>query len=68
MMRNLTLKEKLLPQPPSFSKKTHYEIHAELGEGTFGKVMVCADLFFIFIFIVTILVLCEYDLDRLLSF
>jgi len=40
MRRNITLKEKLLPQPPSFSKKTHYEIHGELGEGTFGKVMV----------------------------
>ncbi|KIM71295.1 hypothetical protein PILCRDRAFT_830438 [Piloderma croceum F 1598] len=39
MMKNLTLKEKLLPQPPSFAKKTHYEIHGELGEGTFGKVM-----------------------------
>jgi hypothetical protein len=40
MMKNLTLKEKLLPQPPSFNKKTHYEIHGELGAGTFGKVMV----------------------------
>ena len=40
MMRNITLKEKLLPQPPSFNKKTHYEIHSELGAGTYGKVMV----------------------------
>ncbi|KZP32049.1 Pkinase-domain-containing protein [Athelia psychrophila] len=39
MLKNLTFKEKLLPQPPSFHKKTHYEIHAVLGEGTFGKVM-----------------------------
>lgn len=39
MLNNLTLKEKLLPQPASFSKKTAYEIHNELGEGTFGKVL-----------------------------
>lgn len=36
----MNLKEKLLPQPPSFNKKSHYEIHGELGSGTFGKVMV----------------------------
>lgn len=40
MLKNITLKEKILPQPPSFSKKTHYEIHGVLGTGTFGKVMV----------------------------
>lgn len=43
-MRNLTLKEKLLPQPPSFNKKSHYEIHGQLGSGTFGKVMVSEHL------------------------
>ncbi|TFY70066.1 hypothetical protein EVJ58_g3 [Rhodofomes roseus] len=34
------LPDGLLPQPPSFQKKKHYEIHKVLGEGTFGKVMV----------------------------
>jgi serine/threonine protein kinase len=29
----------LLPQPPSFSKKRNYEIHAVLGTGSFGKVL-----------------------------
>lgn len=29
----------MLPQPPSFSKKKHYEIHDTLGTGSFGKVM-----------------------------
>jgi len=33
------LKESLLPQPPSFSKKKHYHIHSLLGRGTFGKVL-----------------------------
>lgn len=37
---HLSIKEALLPQPPSFVKKKNYEIHAKLGEGTFGKVMV----------------------------
>lgn len=36
------LSDGLLPQPPSFQKKKHYEIHKVLGEGTFGKVMVRA--------------------------
>lgn len=35
----LTLKETLLPQPPSFSKKKNYELHSVLGTGTFGKVI-----------------------------
>ncbi|ETW78418.1 hypothetical protein HETIRDRAFT_479585, partial [Heterobasidion irregulare TC 32-1] len=35
----LSLTEKMLPQPPSFSKKKQYEIHEVLGTGTFGKVM-----------------------------
>ncbi|GJJ08954.1 hypothetical protein Clacol_003174 [Clathrus columnatus] len=35
----LTLKESLLPQPPSFSKKKNYELHSVLGKGTFGKVI-----------------------------
>ncbi|TFK33753.1 kinase-like domain-containing protein [Crucibulum laeve] len=39
MMKNLTLKEAFLPQPPSFSKKKCYEVHEVLGTGTFGKVM-----------------------------
>ena len=42
---HLTIKEALLPQPPSFSKKKNYEIHAKLGEGTFGKVMVSVQEF-----------------------
>lgn len=29
----------LLPQPPSFNKKKHYDVHEILGEGTFGKVV-----------------------------
>lgn len=41
-MHNLSLKETLLPQPPSFQKKKAYEIHKVLGEGSFGKVMVRA--------------------------
>ncbi|THG99425.1 hypothetical protein EW026_g2922 [Hermanssonia centrifuga] len=39
-MKSLSLKETLLPQPPSFQKKKCYEIHQVLGTGTFGKVMV----------------------------
>ncbi|THH26794.1 hypothetical protein EUX98_g7393 [Antrodiella citrinella] len=39
MMKSLSLKESLLPQPPSFSKKKAYEIKDVLGKGTFGKVM-----------------------------
>ncbi|KAG9124899.1 hypothetical protein FRC07_009806 [Ceratobasidium sp. 392] len=38
-MVRMTLQEKLLPQPPSFQKKLAYEIHEELGKGTFGKVL-----------------------------
>ncbi|KAJ3551283.1 hypothetical protein NM688_g4792 [Phlebia brevispora] len=38
-MKALSLSEALLPQPPSFQKKKHYEIHQVLGTGTFGKVM-----------------------------
>lgn len=35
----LSLKETLLPQPPSFAKKKAYEVHQILGTGTFGKVV-----------------------------
>ncbi|KAH7908142.1 kinase-like domain-containing protein [Hygrophoropsis aurantiaca] len=38
-MKHLSLKDALLPQPSSFSKKQSYEIHEILGMGTFGKVM-----------------------------
>ncbi|QRV76985.1 calcium/calmodulin-dependent protein kinase [Ceratobasidium sp. AG-Ba] len=38
-MPRMTLQEKLLPQPPSFQKKLAYEVHEELGKGTFGKVL-----------------------------
>lgn len=42
-MKHLSLKDALLPQPPSFVKKQLYEVHEVLGTGTFGKVMVsCA--------------------------
>lgn len=42
-MKHLSLKDALLPQPPSFVKKQLYEVHEVLGAGTFGKVMVsCA--------------------------
>ncbi|KAJ2915800.1 hypothetical protein MD484_g4617, partial [Candolleomyces efflorescens] len=39
MMKNMTWKEALLPQPPSFGKKRNYEIKDVLGEGAFGKVV-----------------------------
>jgi calcium/calmodulin-dependent protein kinase I len=32
--------QKVLPQPPSASKKKNYEIQDVLGTGSFGKVMV----------------------------
>ncbi|KAG8221689.1 Pkinase-domain-containing protein [Butyriboletus roseoflavus] len=38
-MKHLSLKDALLPQPPSFVKKQLYEVHEVLGTGTFGKVM-----------------------------
>ncbi|KIJ15823.1 hypothetical protein PAXINDRAFT_168826 [Paxillus involutus ATCC 200175] len=38
-MKHLSLKDALLPQPPSFSKKQRYELHEVLGTGTFGKVV-----------------------------
>jgi len=37
---HLSIKDKILPQPASFSKKKEYKIHGVLGEGAFGKVMV----------------------------
>lgn len=39
-MKHLSLKDALLPQPPSFVKKQLYEVHEVLGTGTFGKVVV----------------------------
>ncbi|KAG8874608.1 hypothetical protein FRB97_005775, partial [Tulasnella sp. 331] len=33
------LKDKLLPQPPTFVKKKSYTLHQQLGTGTFGKVI-----------------------------
>ncbi|KAL0959300.1 hypothetical protein HGRIS_014564 [Hohenbuehelia grisea] len=36
---HLSIRDALLPQPPSFVKKKSYEIHGVLGEGTFGKVV-----------------------------
>ncbi|KAH7921507.1 Pkinase-domain-containing protein [Leucogyrophana mollusca] len=38
-MKHLSLKDALLPQPPSFVRKQSYEVHEVLGSGTFGKVM-----------------------------
>jgi calcium/calmodulin-dependent protein kinase I len=35
----ISLKEHLLPQPPSFPRKKAYEFHEILGEGSFGKVI-----------------------------
>jgi serine/threonine protein kinase len=32
-------RDALLKQPPSFVKKKAYQLHAQLGEGTFGKVL-----------------------------
>jgi calcium/calmodulin-dependent protein kinase I len=40
MMKHLSIKDALLPQPPSFHKKRNYEVHDVLGNGTFGKVVV----------------------------
>lgn len=39
MMKGLSIKDALLPQPPSFGKKKNYEVHQVLGTGTFGKVV-----------------------------
>ena len=39
-LKHLSLKDALLPQPPSFVKKQLYEVHEVLGTGTFGKVVV----------------------------
>ncbi|KAJ7035178.1 CAMK/CAMK1 protein kinase [Mycena alexandri] len=39
MMKHLSIKDALLPQPPSFHKKKNYEVHEVLGNGTFGKVV-----------------------------
>ncbi|KAJ3875560.1 CAMK/CAMK1 protein kinase [Lentinula edodes] len=36
---HLSIKDAILPQPPSFVKKKNYEVHQVLGEGTFGKVV-----------------------------
>lgn len=44
-MKSLSLQEKVLPQPSSFFKKKHYEIHDTLGTGSFGKVMVRTSLY-----------------------
>ncbi|KAK0200074.1 Pkinase-domain-containing protein [Desarmillaria ectypa] len=38
-MKGLSIKDALLPQPPSFGKKKNYEVHQVLGTGTFGKVV-----------------------------
>lgn len=39
-MKHLSIKDALLPQPPSFYKKKSYEVQDVLGTGTFGKVVV----------------------------
>ncbi|KAF4607579.1 hypothetical protein EYR38_001651 [Pleurotus pulmonarius] len=36
---HLSIKDAILPQPPSFVKKKSYEVHNVLGEGTFGQVV-----------------------------
>ncbi|KAK7052524.1 kinase domain-containing protein [Favolaschia claudopus] len=36
---HLSIKDALLPQPPSSHKKKNYEVHEVLGNGTFGKVV-----------------------------
>ncbi|CAK5265048.1 unnamed protein product [Mycena citricolor] len=41
-MKHLSIKDAILPQPPSFYKKKHYEVHEVLGNGTFGKVVITA--------------------------
>ncbi|KAF7368771.1 Protein kinase domain-containing protein [Mycena venus] len=38
-MKHLSIKDAILPQPPSFYKKKNYEVHDVLGNGTFGKVV-----------------------------
>ncbi|KIM54948.1 hypothetical protein SCLCIDRAFT_1221562 [Scleroderma citrinum Foug A] len=38
-MKHLSLKDAILPQPSSFIKKQHYQVHEVLGTGTFGKVV-----------------------------
>lgn len=44
-MKSISLKEALLPQPPSFGKKKYYEIKDVLGTGSFGKVQVRSTCF-----------------------
>ncbi|KAJ7171144.1 CAMK/CAMK1 protein kinase [Mycena filopes] len=39
MLKHLSIKDAILPQPPSFHKKKNYEVHDVLGNGTFGKVV-----------------------------
>ncbi|KAJ7202057.1 kinase-like domain-containing protein [Mycena pura] len=39
MLKHLSIKDAILPQPPSFYKKKLYEVHDVLGNGTFGKVV-----------------------------
>ncbi|KAJ7708289.1 kinase-like domain-containing protein [Mycena rosella] len=39
MMKHLSIKDAILPQPASFYKKKNYEVHEVLGNGTFGKVV-----------------------------
>ncbi|KAF5367775.1 hypothetical protein D9758_009825 [Tetrapyrgos nigripes] len=36
---HLSIKDAILPQPPSFVKKKNYQVHEILGEGTFGQVL-----------------------------
>ncbi|KAF5386526.1 hypothetical protein D9757_005933 [Collybiopsis confluens] len=36
---HLSIKDAILPQPPSFVKKKNYQVQQVLGEGTFGKVV-----------------------------
>lgn len=39
MLKKLSIRDHVLPQPESFYKKRAYELHGVLGEGTFGKVI-----------------------------